>query len=69
MLEKEDMVQALINAMEQRHFQSLYFSKSGELIPGRVVDVDEALLMEELGWDEDDIANGVITAPRSSGGG
>ncbi|KAL7542398.1 hypothetical protein ACHAXR_011747 [Thalassiosira sp. AJA248-18] len=50
MIEKEEMVNALCNAMEDRFNKSKNFSRSGELIPGTVVDVEESVLMQELGW-------------------
>ena len=61
MIEKEDMVQALCQAMEQRFEQSKNFSRSGKLIPGTVSDVDESTLIEELGWLESDVKRGVAS--------
>ncbi|KAL7548903.1 hypothetical protein ACHAWF_012176 [Thalassiosira exigua] len=62
MIEKEEMVQALCGAMEERFEQSKNFSRSGELTPGTVRDVDESVLTKELGWSESDINRGVATA-------
>ena len=67
MIEKEEMVQALCNAMEQRHIQSKNFSRSGSIIPGEVTDVTESLLLEEMGWLESDIQKGIATKPTSDG--
>eukprot|EP00984_Skeletonema_dohrnii_P034498 scaffold33574_cov157-Skeletonema_dohrnii-CCMP3373.AAC.5 len=53
--EKEQMVQALCNAMEQRFVQSKNFSRSGSIIPGEVTDVTESVLLEEMGWLESDM--------------
>lgn len=52
MIEKEEMVQALCNTMEERYIRSKNFSRSGILIPGSVTDVDENTLMMELGWSD-----------------
>ena len=62
MVEKSEMVEALCNAMEERHEQSKNFSRSGELVPGTVTDVDESVLLKELGWLESDLSRGVATA-------
>ena len=62
MVEKSEMVTALCNAMEERHEQSKNFSRSGELVPGTVTDVDESVLLKELGWLESDLSRGVATA-------
>eukprot|EP00581_Thalassiosira_minuscula_P016919 CAMPEP_0183712478 /NCGR_PEP_ID=MMETSP0737-20130205/7594_1 /TAXON_ID=385413 /ORGANISM="Thalassiosira miniscula, Strain CCMP1093" /LENGTH=391 /DNA_ID=CAMNT_0025941095 /DNA_START=79 /DNA_END=1254 /DNA_ORIENTATION=- len=71
MIEKEEMVQALCNAMEERFEQSKNFSRSGELVPGTVVDAEEATLIRELGWLESDVSRGVATSASSGaeGGG
>jgi len=61
MVEKSEMVEALCNAMEERHEQSKNFSRSGELVPGTVTDVDESVLLKELGWLESDLSRGVAT--------
>lgn len=61
MIEKEEMVQALCNAMEERFNQSKNFSRGGSIIPGEVTDVTEAVLIEELGWLESDVSRGVAT--------
>lgn len=67
MIEKEEMVQALCNAMEQRYIQSKNFSRSGSLIPGEVTDVTESVLLEEMGWLESDVQKGVATKPKTDG--
>mmetsp|Transcript_25110 Transcript_25110/g.37045 ORF Transcript_25110/g.37045 Transcript_25110/m.37045 type:complete len:350 (-) Transcript_25110:1483-2532(-) len=64
--EKEQMVQALCNAMEQRFVQSKNFSRSGSIIPGEVTDVTESVLLEEMGWLESDVNNGVATKPATA---
>mmetsp|Transcript_10562 Transcript_10562/g.23387 ORF Transcript_10562/g.23387 Transcript_10562/m.23387 type:complete len:365 (+) Transcript_10562:133-1227(+) len=61
MIEKEEMVQALCKAMEERFELSKNFSRSGSLIPGTVVDVEESTLIKELGWLESDVNRGVAT--------
>ncbi|KAL9180202.1 hypothetical protein ACHAXT_008172 [Thalassiosira profunda] len=61
MIEKEEMVQALCQTMEERFEMSKNFSRSGQLVPGTVGDVEESVLMEELGWLEADVARGVAT--------
>lgn len=61
MIEKEEMVQALCKAMKERFELSKNFSRSGSLIPGTVVDVEESMLLEELGWLESDVNRGVAT--------
>ena len=66
MIEKEEMVQALCTTMEERFEQSKNFSRSGALVPGTVIDLEENILMEELGWLESDFNRGVAT--QSSGG-
>eukprot|EP00574_Skeletonema_japonicum_P000990 CAMPEP_0201740452 /NCGR_PEP_ID=MMETSP0593-20130828/46308_1 /ASSEMBLY_ACC=CAM_ASM_000672 /TAXON_ID=267983 /ORGANISM="Skeletonema japonicum, Strain CCMP2506" /LENGTH=266 /DNA_ID=CAMNT_0048234763 /DNA_START=335 /DNA_END=1135 /DNA_ORIENTATION=+ len=66
--EKEQMVQALCNAMEQRFVQSKNFSRSGSIIPGEVTDVTESVLLEEMGWLESDVQNGVATKPAAADG-
>lgn len=68
MIEKEEMVQALCTAMEERFEQSKNFSRSGELIPGDVADVDESVLIKELGWSESDLSRGVITQATADDG-
>ena len=62
MVEKSEMVEALCNAIEERHEQSKNFSRSGELIPGTVTDVDESVLLKELGWLQSDLSRGVATS-------
>ena len=66
MIEKEEMVQALCNAMEERFNQSKNFSRSGSIIPGEVTDVTEAVLIEEMGWLESDVNRGVATTADES---
>ncbi len=66
--EKEQMVQALCNAMEQRFEQSKNFSRSGSIIPGEVTDVTESVLLEEMGWLESDVQDGVATKPTAADG-
>ena len=61
MIEKDEMVDALCNAMQERFNQSKNFSRTGELIPGTVVDVKESVLIQELGWLESDLDRGIIT--------
>ena len=63
--EKEQMVQALCNAMEQRFIQSKNFSRSGSITPGEVTDVTESELLQEMGWLESDVQNGVATKPAT----
>jgi thiol-disulfide isomerase/thioredoxin len=67
MIEKEEMVQALCNAMKQRFIQSKNFSRSGSIIPGEVTDVTESVLLEEMGWLESDVQKGVATKPTTDG--
>lgn len=50
MIEKEELVQALCNVMEQKFEASKNFSRSGEIVPGKVTDVDDSILLQELGW-------------------
>lgn len=71
MIEKEEMVQALCQAMEDRFEMGKNFSRSGALVPGTVTDVEESVLIEELGWLEADVNRGVKTegTGKSSGGG
>ena len=66
MIEKEEMVQALCSAMEERFNQSKNFSRSGELVPGAVTDVEESTLIKELGWLESDVNRGVATTSDDS---
>ena len=66
MIEKEEMVQALCSAMEERFNQSKNFSRSGELVPGTVTDVEESTLIKELGWLESDVNRGVATTSEDS---
>jgi len=66
MIEKEEMVQALCNALEERYHASKNFSRSGKLVPGIVADVDENVLLQELGWLESDVNRGIITTPPAS---
>ena len=61
MIEKEEMVQALCSAMEERFVRGLNFSRTGMLIPGAVADVDEDALIGELGWSESDVSRGVAS--------
>jgi len=61
MIEKEEMVTALCDAMEDLFRRSRNFSRSGRLVPGTVADVEEETLMEELGWLESDVGRGVAT--------
>jgi len=61
MVEKSEMVEALCNAMEERHEQSKNFSRSGELVPSSVTDVDESTLLKELGWSQSDLSRGLAT--------
>mmetsp|Transcript_26375 Transcript_26375/g.55594 ORF Transcript_26375/g.55594 Transcript_26375/m.55594 type:complete len:409 (+) Transcript_26375:133-1359(+) len=49
-IEKEELVQALCNVMERKFEASKNFSRSGEIMPGKVTDVDDAVLLRELGW-------------------
>ena len=63
--EKEQMVQALCSAMEQRFIQSKNFSRSGSITPGEVTDVTESILLQEMGWLESDVQNGVVTKPAT----
>lgn len=51
MIEKEELVQALCNVMEEKFLASRNFSRSGEILPGKVTDVDEKVLLNELGWN------------------
>mmetsp|Transcript_39255 Transcript_39255/g.71903 ORF Transcript_39255/g.71903 Transcript_39255/m.71903 type:complete len:386 (+) Transcript_39255:64-1221(+) len=67
MFEKEEMVRALCQAMEERFEQSKNFSRSGELIPGTVVDVEESTLIKELGWLESDVSRGIATTATDGG--
>ncbi|KAL7472021.1 hypothetical protein ACHAXS_012336 [Conticribra weissflogii] len=50
MIEKEELVQALCNVMEEQFEATKNFSRSGEITPGKVTDVDDAVLLRELGW-------------------
>lgn len=61
MIEKEEMVQALCDAMEERFVRGENFSRTGILVPGVVKDVDEDALMRELGWSESDVSRGVAS--------
>lgn len=63
MIEKEEMVQALCNAMEERFNQKKNFSRSGSIIPGVVTDVTEGALIQEMGWLESDVSRGLATKP------
>lgn len=65
MIEKDEMVQALCDALEDRFNKSKNFSRSGNLIPGSVGDIDESTLIKELGWLEEDVNRGVVTAASS----
>jgi thiol-disulfide isomerase/thioredoxin len=60
MIEKEELVLALCNALEERFHASQNFSRSGRLVPGTVLEVDESILLQELGWLESDVMRGVI---------
>lgn len=64
MIEKEDMVQALCNAMAEKSEQTRNFSRSGKVLPGDVSEVDEEILLKELGWLESDLSRGVMTTAR-----
>ena len=64
--EKEQMVQALCNAMEKRFIQSKNFSRSGSITPGEVTDVTESELLQEMGWLESDVQKGVATKPATA---
>jgi hypothetical protein len=67
MIEKEELVQALCTAMEQRFLRSQNFSRSGVLVAGEVFDSNEDVLTKELGWANSDLNRGIITpAPDSS---
>ena len=61
MIEKEDLVKALCDAMEDRFLRSQNFSRSGDVLVGEVCDANEEVLMKELGWLESDISKGVLT--------
>ncbi|EJK74890.1 hypothetical protein THAOC_03407 [Thalassiosira oceanica] len=61
-IEKEDMVQAVLGALEHKFELARNFSRSGDIMPSTVTDVDEATLLKELGWREEDVNRGVITA-------
>ncbi|KAL3791974.1 hypothetical protein ACHAW5_002619 [Stephanodiscus triporus] len=61
MIEKEEMVKALCDAMEERFVRGENFSRTGILVPGVVKDVDEDALMMELGWSESDVSRGVAS--------
>ena len=61
MIEKEDLVKTLCDAMEDRFLRSQNFSRSGEVLVGEVYDSNEEVLIEELGWLESDISKGVST--------
>ena len=61
MIEKEELVKALCDAMEDRFARSQNFSRSGEVIIGEVCDSEEGALRKELGWLESDLSKGVIT--------
>jgi thiol-disulfide isomerase/thioredoxin len=81
MIEKEDMVRALCDAMEDRYVRGMNYSRTGMLVPGTVSDVDEDALMKELGWSEMDVVRGgrgvgtaaaaddIVTSPASSSSG
>jgi thiol-disulfide isomerase/thioredoxin len=66
MIEKEELVQALCNALEERYNASKNFSRSGKIVPGLVADVDESVLLQELGWLESDVNRGVIPTTQVS---
>lgn len=66
MIEKEEMVQALCNTMEERYIRSKNFSRSGILIPGSVTDVDENTLMMELGWSDVNRSDGETNVSSSA---
>ena len=65
-IEKEDMVQAVLGALEHKFELARNFSRSGDIMPSTVTDVDEATLLKELGWREEDVKRGVITAAAES---
>ena len=59
MIEKEELVQALCNVLEKQFEQSQNFSRSGDLTPGKVVEVNENVLLEELGWSDFNLSKGI----------
>lgn len=61
MIEKEELVKALCDAMEDRFLRSQNFSRSGQVVVGEVCDANEETLMKELGWLDSDLNKGVIT--------
>eukprot|EP00804_Cyclotella_cryptica_P013820 CCRYP_020883-RA/>CCRYP_020883-RA protein AED:0.07 eAED:0.07 QI:183/1/1/1/0.5/0.33/3/83/332 len=63
MIEKEELVQALCKAKEERYMKSQNFSRSGEVIVGEVCDASEDVLLKELGWSDSDLKKGMITSP------
>jgi hypothetical protein len=65
MIEKEELVQALCQAMEERYLKSQNFSRSGEVIVGEVCDASEDVLLQELGWSDSDLKRGIITSPSA----
>eukprot|EP00956_Cyclotella_meneghiniana_P041502 scaffold229275_cov75-Cyclotella_meneghiniana.AAC.2 len=67
MIEKDELVKALCDAMEDRFARSQSFSRSGEVIAGEVCDSNEDALLKELGWLESDLSRGAITpVPKDS---
>lgn len=65
MIEKEELVQALCKAMEDRYLKSQNFSRSGEVIVGEVCDASDDVLLQELGWSGSDLKRGIITSPTA----
>lgn len=61
MIEKEELVKALCDAMEDRFLRSQNFSRSGEVLVGEVCDTNEEDLIKELGWLDSDLSKGIVT--------
>jgi hypothetical protein len=61
MIEKEELVKALCDAMEDRFLRSQNFSRSGQVLVGEVCDANEDELMKELGWLDSDLSRGMVT--------
>ena len=66
MIEKEELVKALCDTLEDRFLRSKNFSRSGQVLVGEVCDATEDALVKELGWLDSDLNRGVIT-PVSAG--
>ena len=66
MIEKEDLVKALCDALEDRFMRSKNFSRSGNVLVGEVCDANEDDLMKELGWLDSDLDKGVVTVSDGS---